>query len=191
MKKFLVIILFCSLLQGCINSRSKPSSFYGLKSVNINTNKNHNSINKKILINTVNIPSYIDRPQIVSVKSNKIEYIIDETNRWIEPLGILMQNAIVENMQNYLVNSTIRSFNINEKNYNYIVNVDVKKINAVLGDSIYFECIYYVMDNKQNIIINKKFTNNIKFGTDYVDFVNSLSEIVGRLVIDIVNEIKK
>lgn len=191
MKKFLIIILFCSLLQGCINSRSKPSNFYGLKSVNISINKNYNNINKKILINTINIPSYIDRPQIVSVKSNKIEYIIDETNRWIEPLGILMQNVIVENMQNYLINSTIRSFNINEKNYNYIVNIDVKKINAILGDSIYFECIYYVMDNKQNIIISKKFTNNIKFGTDYVDFVNGLSEIIGRLVINIVNEINK
>lgn len=186
MKKSLIIILFCCLLQGCISSRSKPSNFYGLKSVEIENSNAFTNINKKILINTVNIPSYIDRPQIVTVKDNKIEYIIDETNRWIEPLGVLIQNTIVENMQNYLVNSTVRTFGVNEKNYDYLINIDIKKINAVFGDSVYFDCVYYVMDNRQNVVISKKFVKSVKLGGDYVGLASSISEIVNGLVVNII-----
>ena len=190
MKKILVIILSCCLLQSCISSRSKPSSFYGLRSIEIEVGGVFTSINKKILINTVNIPNYIDRPQIVTVKNNKIEYVIDETNRWIEPLGILMQNVIAENMQNYLINSTVRTFGVNERSYDYLVNVDVKRIDAVFGDAVYFECMYNVVNNRQNVMVSKKFVNNVKLDTDYVGLVNGISEVVSNLALDIIKSIK-
>lgn len=161
-----------------------------MRSIEIEVGGVFTSINKKILINTVNIPSYIDRPQIVTVKNNKIEYVIDETNRWIEPLGILMQNVIAENMQNYLINSTVRTFGVNERSYDYLVNVDVKRIDAVFGDAVYFECMYNVVNNRQNVMVSKKFVNNVKLDTDYVGLVNGISEVVSNLALDIIKSIK-
>ena len=112
MKKIVFIVFL--LLTACFGGYSKPTKFYNLLSY-----KNKVISNKIISINIepINIPSYLDRPQIITIGSQPTELNISETNRWAEPLNIAMQRALIQDLQSSLPNAMINFQQKNKKDY--------------------------------------------------------------------------
>ena len=189
MKKIIILFL-CIILNGCI-SRSKTTNFYGLKNVIFENKVKFNDFNKKILVNNVSIPNYMDKPQIITLSKDYIKYNISEINRWIEPLNILIQNTLISDMSYYLNNSIIKEYNLNERDYNYLVNINIRKINNILDKELYFECFYTIINNKGKIIINDKFIDKLYISNNFIDLADKQSEIIGKLAYEIVKNIYK
>lgn len=54
-----------------------------------------------LLIETVNVAKYLDRPQLVR-RSGAVELGVSEFERWGEPLGSMMQRVLAENLRRRL-----------------------------------------------------------------------------------------
>ncbi len=184
MKK-IVAVLFLCVLQSCIYGRSKTSSFYGFRAVENEVMHKYKHINKTILVNNVKIPSYIDKPQIITMKENRVEYNITETSCWIEPLDTMVQDTLYNNLKTYLPSSNIKKFTIGEKYYDYLITVDVVRIDAILNKNVNFECYYYINDSKGNTIFSDNFKKTLDLNDGYVDLVDKESFIIAVLAEDI------
>ena len=183
MKKifFLLSLLF---LHGCFTGSTKNSNFYTLKSIELN----NNFLNKKVLINNVKLAEYIDRPQIIILKDNEIEYKIDEFNRWVEPLSNLIEKTIISDLKTSI---NINKYTFGENNFNYLININIKRLDIKLNKNINFEATIDILNKNKNIIKSINYSNSKNIKNNYVDVINKQSLIISELSQEIYDTILK
>ena len=169
--KFLYLFFILILLNGCFAGRSKKPNFYTLESIEMVDKK---PVNKKVLIK-VKLSNYIDRPQIVLLKNNKVEYKIDEFNRWVESPVNLIQKTMVNNLSKIFV---VKNYDFADKNFDYIIDVYVDKIDIMIGESIYFKAKYNLLDKNKKVILSRQYEKTLNIDDGYVDVVKKLSLIL-------------
>ena len=180
--KFLYLFFILILLNGCFAGRSKKPNFYTLESVKIINKK---PINKKILIK-VKLSNYIDRPQIVLLENNKVEYKVDEFNRWIESPANIIQKTIVDDLSNIFI---AKEYDFADKDFDYIIDIYIDKINIILGQTVYFKLNYNILNNNKKIISGKTYEKSLEINNEYVDVMKKLSLILGDFSKNIANVI--
>jgi uncharacterized lipoprotein YmbA len=131
-----MLVIFAIVLTGCIGGSSKPSKFYLLRSMekpqkSLPPAGNKDSVS--VLIGPISLPAYLDRTQMVTV-AGKHELVLEEFNRWGEPLKDSFYRVLSEDLSLLLGSAEIyaddRSGSVST---DFQVVIDVTRFDSVPG----------------------------------------------------------
>src|SRR5277367_5921595 len=106
-KLFLTFSLVLSILAtGC---SSKNSEFYILNTAKLSNIQQHYACRNKIMLDHVEIPGYIDKPEIVT-RTNRNQLIQAEFHRWGEPLSGNISQVLAQNLSSQLTRDWILTY---------------------------------------------------------------------------------
>jgi len=131
-----MLVVFAVILTGCIGGTSKPSKFYLLRSMensqkNLPTSGNKDSVS--VLIGPITLPAYLDRTQMVTV-AGKHELVLEEFNRWAEPLKDNFYRVLMEDLSSLLNTSDVYAYDRDgAPTADYQVVIDVTRFDSIAG----------------------------------------------------------
>lgn len=179
MKKNCLAIAICFLLSGCIpGGSSQDSKFYNttseIDSVLSNTYAN------SVAVFRVQMPKFMDKPQIISRNKEDVQISVSEYNRWIEPLSVLCTRTLAENLNALLPNAPVE---IALGNYpsSRLVFVDIVKLDALWNHKVILDTWYTIKTDKDEIVVRRKFSDSIPLKNSYADLVKAHSKLLGNL----------
>lgn len=151
------IISMIMILNGC--ATSQPSRFYVLnvperpQMENSQACKNESIIS--IGINPIDLPRYLDRPQIMT-RVNDNEYKLSELNLWAEPLKNSIPRIIAQNLNTLLCSDTVIFPRTGFKQFDYRLSAEVIRLDGTLGGQALLEVQWSIYDERaQKILITK------------------------------------
>lgn len=189
MRKFYLLIAVL-LLSSCIGGMSMPSNFYNLVSCDNGNIKLKTKKSFVINIESVVIPAYLDRSQIVTLNGDDTEFNISEMNRWVEPLGDSIQRTLAKDMYSYMSNSVIRTSTMKLMNADYSVYVIIDKFDGRFGDKLVMNAWWSILNKNGKVLItkNSNFVVNLE-SNSYNDLAKKYSQLINQLAIEIGNKI--
>lgn len=195
MKKIWCCIVLL-LLSGCLFPSNKESNFYYLKPLTadkVETIQLSKPI--RIGIQRVEIPPYLDRPQMVSVQG--IQLNVSEWNRWGENLSTLLQRTIAEDVALFLPKAFVKPQLSSQEDFKYTILVEINKLNEYVNSdkNVVILDAYWTVYNTDGTAISHKRTQLERVILDDDDknavIVDTISSLIGDLSKGIALEIKK
>ena len=187
MKK-LPLLITTFILSGCIGT-SPQSQFYMLKGMN---EENISEKQLQIAVEPVKIPTYLDRPQILSFSKDSFQLNISETKRWAEPLNEQIQRVIISDLSRLLPKSLIRNKTFSQEKYDYVIYVDIQKLDATFNQNIELSVWWSLLDKNGNIIYKTQTVLSEKLSSEnYDDMVALESQLIAQLSKKIAQEVSK
>lgn len=186
MKKILVLCLGL-MVSGCFTGTTKESRFYALKSEQV-VEITYQTPPISIDVENVRIPASIDKPQIVTMNANDVEFTIHELDRWSEPLEFMIAGTLADDMALYLPKATVKNGGDVFETFTYTVSVDVIKFIGN-GKEATLDAWWTVRDRDERKIGSGRSTYTENIGSNYVDFVTAQSKMVSLLARDISKKI--
>ncbi len=147
------------ILTGCIGGTSKPSKFYLLRSMenprnSLPTAGNEDSVS--VLIGPITLPAYLDRTQMVTV-AGKHELVLDEFNRWAEPLKDNFYHVLMENISLLLNTADVYTYNSDgSTTADYQVVIYVTRFDGVPGGDVGLNAFWSIIDEKDRSVLIKR-----------------------------------
>ena len=188
---FIFIILLC-LFSGCASS--KPSRFYALNAIG-----NRQDLQKKaaaeqqviIGLDPVEIPDYLDRPQIVTTNSGN-ELNISEFDRWAGPLRDDVGRVLLENLSALLSDTSVAV--ISETwgvPLDYRIAVNITRFDVAAEGDVELKAQWTLVDNdRKQILVRETDIRERIEGKGHSAGVSAMSRSLGKLSQDIAEEIK-
>lgn len=177
--KFIKIIVPCLLLSACMFGTSKSAKFYTQSSMSANTiSADYTAF---VGVNRIQLPKYVDRPQIVTQQKDSLQINISEYNRWVDLPSVLAMRALTENLNVLLPAAEVKINQAKGEKFDRVVSVEIIKINAVLGDKAELAGWYIIKDNAKKLITQQKFANTVAIGKTYEDVANGYSQLLDEL----------
>lgn len=182
MIRILPIIILISIFLGC-SSSSPPPKLYTLNSISqtkaappLSTKEG----NVVFGIGPVEIPDYLDKPQIVT-RTSENELMMSEFNLWGGSLNKDIMRVLVENTSSLLNsdNITVVSWKA-AANGSYRVPVYILRFDASADNAISFKAKWGIIakDGKTVGTIKEFSTVKPMNGKDYKDIVHSMSDVL-------------
>ena len=188
MKKISFIVFLLLLITGCFGGYSEQSKFYSLQAI---TDVSSVSSKKMTIgINEIELPEYVDRPQIVSATKGSSEVKISETNRWSESLDTLIQRTLTADISAYLPQAVVKEKTLNE-NFNATVSIQITRLDMIADDSALLEAWWYISDRNGKTLYREKFSETKKIKGNYDSFVLSISDLLGIMSEKIAKQVIK
>jgi len=187
---FLILITTAlTLLSGCSSTQS--SDFYQL---NEKVDPSLTGIEKGHVIGVgpIQLPEYINRPQIVTRNSNH-QMNISEFHRWIEPLNDSISRVMVINLSNNLSSNRVYWVPRQDRQIplNLRVVVDIGRFDGQLDETVFFESRWSILDNKNQPVLTRVTLIKVPVnGKTYEDLVVSMNKALQNLGIEISQSIK-
>lgn len=181
--RIIKIIIPCLLLNACLLSTSKNAKFYTLASAPAQVLAA--DYNVSVGVNRVQLPKYMDRPQIVTQHKNSIQVDVSEYNRWIESPAVLATRVVIDNLSGLLPSAQIKETRVKGGAFDQTVTVEIIKINAVLGQQAELAAWCTVKDKLGKIQIRRKFKHTVQVGKTYDALVQAYSQLLADLSQDI------
>lgn len=188
MKKNIFICCLIVLVSACAST--KPTSFYSITAVSNENVKINDAKKLNIGIDFVSVPGYLERPQIVTIKNDN-ELNLSEFNRWAEPLSNSMQRVVSANMSSVLKKSFVRPASSNRRSFDYIVLIELNKLDGKFGESAELDTWWTISDKTGTVVANEHSSYKVGLGDNYDDLVQKQSELINKLSIDIARKISK
>ena len=191
-----VVIIFSTLwlvLSGCASSPTPR--FYLLSSLEATSQEMKPSAEERcfsIGIGPINIPDYIDRPQIVT-RGAPIEFKLAEFDRWGEPVKDNLKRVLAKNLSMLLCTKTIAFFPWRGGiPIDYRLEMEVLRLDGSLGGNVSLEAWWMVFsgDGKKMLIAKKSTFTEAVGGQDYKSLVGAESRALGTLSREIAEVIK-
>jgi uncharacterized lipoprotein YmbA len=191
-----VCALFVFVLGGCISAGSSPSSrFYMLKHPDGTAPVKKFNIPAGLItsIGPVNIPQYLDRPQIVT-QNDKGLIDISQFERWGESLDLAIAQAVNEDLNLMLPGGTFEMFPCNFSiPLDYQVIVDVLRLEANLKKDLLMVAQWSIIDAKAKKML---FTSRSELSEkiephDYFGLADALSRSVYSLSVQIAGDLSE
>lgn len=186
-------------LGGCAST--KPTRFYVLSSLP-RSESNQADLAKRgvaIGIRPVELPKYLDRPQIVT-RVNRNQLDIAEFDQWAEPLKNNFGNVIAENLSTLVPTNRIAVFPWNKSTpIDYQLTVEVSRFEAgASGDSQLAARWSILGKNGKKVILHRKskFSEPVAGGSeagdghDYKATVSAMNRALESLSREIAEAIK-
>lgn len=184
MKK-LLIILFLLPLMGCFSTPN--SKFFVLEDFDIS---DISSKRLSIAVYDINVPDFIDKPQIVLQKPQSPELKISEFNRWATDLNVMIKNTLINNLSSALPNAKITSLNFGS-NYQYVVKVNIEKLNGWFNDLAYLKVNWQILNSRGKVLYSKDSEYSTDVKNTYESYVKAQSTLLADLSKDIAVQLSK
>lgn len=179
MMKKLYLILPLLLITACIGV-SQSAKFYSLQTL-----KSGEFINNKakfsVGIDEISLAEYLDKPQIVTVKSNMIELDVSEFNRWSESLSTMIQRVMAEDLGYYLPNAVIKPQISLREDFKYTIQIELNKFDGQWNEKASLEAWWSIADSSGNVIKQQKTTLSAPLTTGYDNLVKVQSQLLSEL----------
>ena len=98
-------------------------------------------------VGPINLPEYINRPQIVTRKSEN-HFNVSEFNRWIEPVNDSINRLLVINLSNNLNSNRVYWLPRNDRQYplDLRIAIDIGRFDGQLGKEVILESRWSIYD---------------------------------------------
>lgn len=187
MKKYFISTLFFFLCS--CSHMSLPTNVYVIDIPDSYTEKFENKLQigsgPVFAIMHINIPSYLNRPQIVlREKGSKI--YIDERHRWGENLDKAISRVLSDALTNNL--SSINGVAVPLKlgiHPDYTIQLDISRFEGNLNDYLELDA-FWTLQKGGVKIIQSSFYKKISVKDDYSGFVQGYGELLALLAQDMV-----
>ncbi len=177
--KNLSVIAILFLLTACVFG-SKPSNFYQIQSIKPASAVALSNTNISIGIDRMQIPPYIDKPQIVTIIPDTLELNISEFNRWVGPLSSGLPRVIANDMAFYLPNAFIKpKTSINEV-FDYTLVVEINRLDATFDKTAELDAWWTIYKGSKAVVRKESFFE-LPVGASYGDIVEKQSILVEKL----------
>lgn len=175
-------------LAGCFGGTSPNASFYILSS---DTALNAVSSEKiSVGVRPSQVPEFLDRPQIV-LNDTSTKLNISEFNRWSEPVSLITQRAIIENLQRLLPNAYIATKGYDDQSFNRLVQIELIKMSGTLGKDATLSAWWSIQNNAGKTLTRARFDATLPCGKTYADYVNTQNTLWGKLSAQIASALVK
>ena len=186
-KKVICLLLLVLEVCGCVTT-APQSNFYIFDSL-AQRPISSTPFSKNILIGPVRVPSYVDRPNIVTRNGNN-QLHLAEFHRWAAPLAENITAVLVKDLST-LLNTPHVAYYLNQKGrkWDYRIEIDIVKMHGWLGQKALLEAHWtiYKIGSRQPIFSKiSTFQEDIN-GPEYSDLV----EAWNRTLLSLSTEIAK
>lgn len=198
-KKVTLVVYVC-FLSGC-GAVSEPSKFYLLNSLSPSDDAIVKvPLNLAIGIGPVDIPEYVDRPQIVTrVSANELN--LDEFHKWAEPLKKNIPQVLADNVSVLMKTDHVASYPWKRTTQiDYQVTVDITRMDTAPDGEAHLIARWQIFGEDTRTVLDTQtshFTASLQ-GTGYAAVVSAinqtisdLSRSIGKSIISVHSKIKK
>ena len=177
--KLLKIVIPCLLLGACMFGTSKSAKFYTLSStVEAPLCTNYAAF---VGVNRVQLPKYMDRPQMITQHKTAPQVNVSEYNRWVEPPAVLATRVLTDNLNGLLPAAQVKINHLKGDKFDKTVTVEIMTLSTVLGEQAELSAWYMVKDYSGKVLTQQKFSSTVKIGKTYDDLAQGCSELLGQL----------
>lgn len=187
-----LILVFLFFFTGC--GTTKLSKFYTLNSLKIqDTAQKTTSSNRDILIGIgpVNIPDYLDRPQMVS-RTSQNELYIDEFNRWADSLDSDIARVLAENLSTLLSEEHVSVLTfMPAAPFKYRIMVNVTRFDLMPDNTFLLKTQWSIVGkDEKKLLMRESYLSEQIDGKDYGAKVAAMSRAIEILSRDMAGEMK-
>jgi uncharacterized protein len=181
---FLFLVLMVLGYFGC--ARTQPSRFYALTAISdINTTipENLSADGKTIGVGPVEIPSQLNRPQIVTLRGPH-QIHMAEFDRWAGTLKENINLVIVENLSALLPEDQVYVFPWRSvKPVQYQIVIRIMRFDTVPDETVTLDARWIISEREgRQMLLEKGSQIRIPFtGNGYEDIVSAQSQALGEL----------
>jgi uncharacterized lipoprotein YmbA len=183
------------LLGACVTGTSAPSRFYVLHPVAATETELQPAPVERCLaigIGPLELPAYLDRPQIVTRLSHN-ELKLAEFDKWAEPLRDNLIRVVAENISSLLCTEPITIFPW--KSYtriDYQVAIEIVALDGKLGDKASMTARWSILEgeDKNPLWLKRSSYSESVDGSGYPAFVAAQSRLVEALSREIAETLK-
>ena len=187
-------MLLVFLLAGC--SSTPPTKFYKLSSLSSGQQENPAALlgtDIAIGVGPVDFPEFLDRPQIVTRKSqNQVE--IAEFHRWASSLPGDFSRVLAKNISTLLPTDRVAVYPWDDTfSPTYQVKLNVEQFDGQLGERVFLRVIWSLVgqEGKKELVVRKTLIEEPVLTSDYEGLVAAQSNALATLSREIVEEIRK
>ena len=177
MKKLVLGLVF--MISACVGT-TPQSTLYTLSAIT-SAPVIYENAKMFVGVGNVNVPVYLDRPQMVTRDKNQVELVVSELNRWSEPLGDAMQTALADDLAVYMPNAIIKPTSYRQENFDYVVWVEVNRFDGIWRKTADLSVWWSIFDGNGKLRAREKTDLQRKLGKRYEDLAIKDSELVGEL----------
>jgi len=182
------------LLAGC--SSTPPVRFYNLNSLPSGQQENPAALlgmDIAIGVGPVGLPEFLDRPQIVTRKSqNQLE--ISEFHRWAASLPRDFSRVLAKNISTLLPTYRVAVYPWEDTfSPTYQVKLEVEQFDGQLGERVFLRVIWAVVgqEGANELVVRKTVIEEPVLTNDYDGLVAAQSNALATLSGEIAEEIRK
>lgn len=188
----LISVLLLSLA-ACVGGTTPSSQFYMLEPITSIEHKDSAEAIKKpvIILSSVRIPHYVDRPQIVTA-NGKNAYQLSELNRWAEALDHNISRVLAQNLT-ILVPAEVGFSNASTtaERANFRVSVNILEFHADPQGQAYLTAQWQITRGDR-VSVNRQVSYRAPASTsDFRVIVEALNDCLNRLSRDLAGELQR
>ena len=177
--KLIKIIIPCLLFSGCLLGNSKSSKFYTQSPVAAEAISTE--YKAFVGVNKIQLPKYIDRPQIVTQQKNSAQVTISEYNRWVEYPSLLATRVLIEDLNDLLPTAKIKMNLLKGEQFDKLISVEIIEVTAVLDDKAEMIAWYTIKNDSGKVLTQQKFESSVQIGKTYDDVAKGYSHLLAQL----------
>lgn len=188
----LLSILLLSLA-ACIGGATSPSQFYMLEPINGIEPKRPVGAAKKpvIILKSVRIPYYVDRPQIV-IATGKNAYHLSELNRWAEALDHNISRVLAQNLTLLVPAEVLFPKNSNTaERTSFRLSINILEFHADPQGQAGLTAQWQITRDDGTVLNRQVSYREPASITDYSVMVKALNECLNRLSRDLADELQR
>lgn len=187
--KLVKIIIPCLLFNACMLGTSKHANFYTMNPTPAGAvSADYTAI---IGVNRIQLPKYMERPQIVTQRKDSAQVNISEFNRWVETPSVLATRVLIQNLSALLPTAQIKENPLSRGGVDWTVVVEITMINAVLNEQAELTAWCTLKDNSGKIQSRQKFEYTVPVGKTYDELAKSYSQLLFKMSQDIASLVIK
>ena len=190
-KRILLLITAAALVVGAGCSTTPPPNFFQLEEP-ASTQLSGIERGMAIGLGPINVASYLDRPQIVTWKTEH-QLGLSEFNRWAEPLKDSIPRVIGVNLSNMLETTRVYGFPRRGRTIplEFRAEIDIPRFDGTLGGDALLVARWTLYDRDENALLTKvSIIKEPSGGEGYDKLIAAQNRALGTLSREIADAIK-
>ncbi len=178
MKKYVLLLVF--MTTACIGT-SQNSKFYTLKSFAEPQGGLVYLLKTNIGVQDVNLPDYLDRPQMVTSNHHSMEFKFSEFHRWNDSLALIFQRVLAEDLSVYFPKSQVNIQETGRENFAYLVAVDVIQFDGSFNQTAILDAKWTLKTSNGKVLAEERSRFEQPVGNSYLDLAMAESKLIEKL----------
>lgn len=192
---FLILGVALLFLGGCVSRATAPTKFYILSPLIGPETRKQDAAGENcpsIGIGPVHLPSYLDRPQIVTrISPNELR--LAELDHWAEPLQANVMGVLADNISRLLCTKALAIYPWETSSrIDYQVDIEIIRMDGKPGGEAVLATQWAIINpSKKSVLLKKtsQYTESAA-GTGYSTLVAAHSRLIGAFSHDIAEAVR-